>query len=86
MMILKKNGTSVDTYMNHAKQHNWWNQNTKGKTNKQIMWELQNKPVCPKCETLAMRHGSKDTAKCPKCGWFGKVVTLDEIITHQLYK
>lgn len=86
MIILNKNGTSFDTYMNHAKKHNWWKPDTQGKSNEQILKELQSRPVCPQCENIAMRHLDRTRAKCPNCGWQGKTITLDEIITEQLYR
>lgn len=82
-------GTHVDKYMNHAKQHDWWEEETKGKTNTEIFRALRNRPVCPRCETIAMRdqgYRKEGTSQCPKCGWRGRTVTLDEVIREQLYK
>lgn len=86
MIILNRNGTTQNTYLKHATQHDWWKPETNGKSNTQIMRELGNRPVCPRCETLAMRHTAKDWAKCPKCGWEGRTISLDEMLTNQMYK
>lgn len=86
MIILNRDGTSFDTYMNHAKQHDWWKGDTNGKSNDQIFAELRNRRVCQKCEAMAPRHGAKDRVKCPRCGYEGYAPTLDEVITNQLYR
>jgi len=87
MIILKSNGTNKDTYINHAKQHKWWQPDVSGKTNTEVLKELQNRPICPQCETLAMRHRDRNNMKCPKCGYEGRITcTLDEMMTKELYK
>lgn len=88
-VILNRNGTTQTDYINHATQHEWWKSDVKGMSNNDILRNFKNRAVCPKCEAWAYRDkGWRDGgyARCPKCGWSGKTITIDEYITHQLYK
>lgn len=86
MIILNKNGTSQERYMNHAVNRPFWGQETKGKTNTQILKELGSRPICPKCESVIARHNGRNRGRCDRCGWEGESITLDEMLAQQLYR
>lgn len=87
MIILNRNtSNSENNYFQHTKQHGWWE--CGNKSNREVLREYSTRPICPRCERMAM--GDKNnTATCPHCHWHGKrnsTATLDEVITHKLYK
>lgn|GEM_PF-2569126 len=82
------------TFIKHMTAHPWWQndiQQLRKDTGKivvgtqEILRRHGQRLICPKCETGAYRTG-KDRARCNKCGWEGKSITVDEYITEKLYR
>ena len=86
MIILSKNGTSQEGYINHALNRDWWKADTNGKSNSQVLKELGNRLICKKCEAVIARKGARNRGKCDRCGWEGETITLDEMLAQQLYR
>jgi ribosomal protein S27AE len=53
--------------------------------NEQMLKEHGNRLICPKCERAAFRYGTKDQARCDRCGWEGKSITVKEYMDNKLY-
>lgn len=53
---------------------------------REIIRRHGNRLICPKCETGAYRYGAPDRARCNKCGWEGRSVTVDEYLTQKLWR
>lgn len=81
MLILPSRGTSPEKFKQHAFSHSWLDQ-------PEMFYK--DHPVCPRCESIALRDNGWATermARCPKCGWSGKALTLFETYTkEQLYR
>jgi len=86
VIILSKNGTSEGTYLNHAVNREWWRVDMDGMTGQQILKELGNRLICKRCEAVIARHNGRKRGKCDRCGWEGETITLDEMLTQQLYR
>lgn len=81
-MIIKKE-TTFNTYLNHARQNQMIRKNKR-------LDELNELPVCPKCERLGLRHKGWKKHKimvCPHCGYEGKTsLVMGDYIKQGLFK
>lgn len=78
----------VNKYLNHAFKASEC-KIIAGNGIEDIFRELKNRCVCPKCEGVAFRdkgYMKNKTSTCPKCGWSGSAVTIDEYVTFKMYK
>jgi DNA-directed RNA polymerase subunit RPC12/RpoP len=82
-------GNELDKIARHAADAPIWRADTHGMTGQQILKLYKTSAICPRCERLAFRDKgwqARRIARCPRCGWRGRAVTVDEYITGNLYK
>lgn len=84
MIILNKQGTPIETYLNHARQNQLVQKHIKGK-------KLFDQPICPKCERVGFRDKGwmegKMTMVCSHCGYKGPTTKiLRAYLEEGLYK
>ncbi len=81
-------------YLRHLTSDSLWNRDLQREPGQskmvlgttEIMRRYGQRLICPKCERGAFRCGSKNTARCNKCGWFGRSITIDEYLTEKLWR
>jgi hypothetical protein len=87
VIILSKNGTPIDTYLQHSKSGKLQQLYQSMDTGRRRITSL---PVCPKCERVGFRDkgwSDNKTMCCPHCGYRGKAThVLSAYLEDQLYK
>jgi predicted RNA-binding Zn-ribbon protein involved in translation (DUF1610 family) len=62
-----------------------------GLSAEEFVKRIGKRPVCPKCENIMYRHWEKGDKNhkqgvCPKCGYQGASITLDEYWHEKLHR
>jgi rRNA maturation endonuclease Nob1 len=82
--MISREEEQANKFVNHARTQEQWQIEMKGKSNNQVVQEFDARPVCERCERIAMRHMGH--AKCPHCGWEGKLTSLSDYMKNKSYK
>jgi hypothetical protein len=87
MIVLKRNGTSEETYLKHGKDsklQRLYQESSGGRR------ALLNLPICPRCERIGLRDKGwleRRIMRCPFCDYSGPAqCSLLEYVRSQLYK
>ncbi len=92
---MKDSYNPEDKFIKHFTSHEWGQQDVakmQQQENKILIGSSDmikyhgNRLVCPKCERAAYGYYKKGYAKCPKCTWWGKAVTVEEYLAARLYR
>ena len=86
MIVLDRSKDQDKMFADHATQDPIWDvdrKHNKGLSNWELMRLFGARLICPKCERVAFRHKKKDMAFCPKCGWHGRSITVDEYLNEK---
>jgi len=54
-----------------------------------MLKQMSERGICPRCESMTYRtEGWQqfNISQCPKCGYHGKTVTIDEYLNKRLYR
>jgi predicted RNA-binding Zn-ribbon protein involved in translation (DUF1610 family) len=73
----------VEKLVRHATEDPMWKADVLNLSASQAISKFANRAVCPRCERWAYRTkgwAKEGRAVCPKCGWSGKTITIDEYL------